>query len=160
MIAPMQRREFITLLGGAASAWPRAARAQQRTVPMIGWLSSRTAATDALVLPPFRHALNAQGFVEGRNLTVEYRYAESQLDRLPALAADLVGRGAAVIVVVGEGRRAALAVQAASAKTPIVGFLGLDPVREGLVASFNRPGGNITGVVVFQNEVGGKRLGF
>jgi putative ABC transport system substrate-binding protein len=150
----IRRREFITLLGGAAATWPLAARAQQRAVPLIGWLSSRTAATDALVLPPFRQALNAQGFVEGRNLTVEYRYAESQLDRLPALAADLVGRGAAVIVVVGEGHRAALAVQAASATTPIAGFLGLDPV-----SSFNRPGGNITGVVGFQNEVGGKRLG-
>ena len=99
----LRRREFIAALGGAA-AWSIAARAQQRqAMPVIGWLSSRTAATDALVLPAFHRALNAQGFVEGQNVSVEYRYTDSQLDRLPALVADLVERRVAVIVAVGDG---------------------------------------------------------
>jgi putative ABC transport system substrate-binding protein len=155
----MKRREFIAGLGSAA-AWPMVARAQQRTaVPVIGWLSSRTAATDALVLPSFHRALNAQGFIEGQNVSVEYRYADSQLDRLPALAADLVGRRAAVIVGVGEGIRTIRAVQAASTTTPIVGFVG-DAINEGFATSLNRPGGNVTGVIVFQGQGGpvGKRL--
>jgi putative ABC transport system substrate-binding protein len=156
----MRRREFITLLGGAA-AWPLSARAQQRpAVPVIGWLSSRTAATDALVLPIFHRALNAQGFVEGQNVSVEYRYSDSQLDRLPALVADLVGRRAAVIVAVGDGSPIIRAVQAASATTPIVGFAS-DPIKEGFAGSLNRPGGNVTGVATFQNLGGlvAKRLG-
>src|SRR6266550_2645506 len=111
---PMRRREFITVLGSAAAAWPRAARAQQQAMPVIGWLSSRSAAIDALVLPVFHRALNLQGFIEGRNVTVEYRYADAQLDRLPALAADLVRRRAAVILVIGDGRRGIRAVQSAS----------------------------------------------
>src|SRR5271169_2015043 len=119
----MRRREFIAGLAGAA-AWPLAARAQQRAVPVIGWLSSRTAATDALVLPAFHRALGAQGFVEGRNVAVEYRYTDSQLDRLPALVADLVERRVAVIVAVGNAPATMRAVQAASATTPIVGFVG------------------------------------
>ena len=98
----MRRRDFIALLGGAAAIWPMVARGQQAALPMIGWLSSRTAATDALVLPAFHRALNAQGFTEGRNVSVEYRYIDSQFDRLPALLADLVGRRAAVTVA---GRR-------------------------------------------------------
>jgi putative tryptophan/tyrosine transport system substrate-binding protein len=149
----MRRREFITLLGGAA-AWPLSARAQQRpAVPVIGWLSSRTAATDALVLPAFHRALNAQGFVEGKNVSVEYRYYDSQFDRLPALVADLVGRRAAVIVAVGDGPPTMRAIQAASATMPMVGFT-TDPIKEGFARSLNRPGGNVTGVIVFQNQAG------
>jgi putative ABC transport system substrate-binding protein len=154
----MRRRDFITLLGGTA-AWSTAARAQQRAeMPVIGWLSSRTAATDALVLPAFHRALNAQGFTEGRNVSVEYRYIDSQLDRLPALVADLVGRRVLVIVAVGDGAPIIRAVQAASATMPIVGFVGVDPIKEGLAPSLNRPGGNLTGVVAFQSKAGPKRL--
>jgi putative tryptophan/tyrosine transport system substrate-binding protein len=154
----MKRRDFIAGLGGAV-AWPLATRAQQAAVPVIGWLSSRTAATDALVLPAFHRALSAQGFVEGRNVAVEYRYTDSQLDRLPALVADLVGRRAAVIVAVGNGPPTMRAIQAASATTPIVGFV-VGSERD-LFASFNRPGSNVTGVVVFQTQTGilQKRLG-
>jgi putative ABC transport system substrate-binding protein len=154
-----RRRDFISAIGGAAAAWPLAARAQQRAMPVVGWLSSRSAAIDALVLPVFHRALNLQGFIEGRNVTVEYRYADAQLDRLPTLAADLVRRRAAVIVVVGDGRRGIRAVQSASATVPIVGFVPLDAVKEGFVVSLNRPGDNLTGVIVFQSLVEGKRLG-
>src|SRR5262245_5288257 len=158
---PIGRREFVTLLGAGAAmssgAWPLAA--QQRNVPVIGWLSSRSAATDALVQPAFHKALNAQGFVEGRNVTVEYRYADAQVERLPALAADLVRRRATVIVVVGDTRRAIRAVQAASATMRIVGILASDPITEGWVTSINRPGGNITGVITFRTAMAGKRLG-
>src|SRR6516164_1487054 len=112
----MKRRQFIAGLGSAA-AWPVVARAQQAAMPVIGWLSSHTAATDALVLPAFHRALNAQGFVEGQNVSVEYRYYDSQLARLPALVADLVGRRAAVIVAVGNGVPTIRAVQAASPTT-------------------------------------------
>jgi len=154
----MRRREFITLLGGAAGA-PLAARAQQTAMPVVGWLSSRSAAIDALVLPMFQRALSAQGFVEGRNVTVEYRYADGHLDRLPALAADLLRRRPAVVVTVGSSMPGTRAVQAASATTPILGFLAPDPVKEGHVASINQPGGNISGVIVFQGQVTGKRLG-
>jgi putative ABC transport system substrate-binding protein len=150
-------------LGGAAAAWSLAGRAQQRpAVPVIGWLSSRTAATDALVLPAFHRALNVQGFVEGQNVSVEYRYTDSQLDRLPALVADLVGRRVAVIVAVGDGVPTIRAVQAASPTTSIVGFVGSDPIKEGTTTNINRPGGNVTGVVVFQSQAGlvMKRLGF
>jgi putative ABC transport system substrate-binding protein len=156
----IKRRQFIAGLGGVA-AWPLTARAQQRpAAPLIGWLSSRTAATDALVLPAFRRALNAQGFIEGQNVSVEYRYSDSQLDRLPALAADLVGRRAAIIVGVGDGIPTIRAAQAASATTPIVGFVG-DAIKEGFATSLNRPGGNVTGVIVFQGQGGpvGKRMG-
>jgi putative tryptophan/tyrosine transport system substrate-binding protein len=123
-------------------------------------LSSRTAATDALVLPAFHRALNAQGFVEGQNVSVEYRYYDSQFNRLPALVADLVGRRAAVIVAVGDGPPTMRAIQAASATTPMVGFTA-DPIKEGFARSLNRPGGNVTGVIVFQNQEGlvAKRLG-
>src|SRR5438477_4280693 len=143
----MKRRQFVAGLGSAA-AWPVVARAQQRAaLPVIGWLSSRTAATDALVLPAFHRALNAQGFFEGRNVAVEYRYTDSQVDRLPALVADLLGRRAAVIVAVGDGVPTIRTVQAVSPTIPIVGFVGSDPVRDGIVASINRPGGNVTGVI-------------
>ena len=156
----MKRRQFIAGLGSVA-AWPVVARAQQPALPVIGWLSSRTAATDALVLPAFHRALNAQGFVEGQNVSVEYRYYDSQFDRLPDLVADLVGRRAAVIVAVGDGPPTIGAIQAASATMPIVGFT-TDPIKEGFARSLNRPGGNVTGVVVFQSQAGlvTKRLGF
>jgi putative tryptophan/tyrosine transport system substrate-binding protein len=129
-------------------------------VPVIGWLSSRTAATDALVLPAFHRALNAQGFVEGQNVSVEYRYYDSQFDQLPALVADLVGRRVAVIVTVGEGTPTMRAIQAASATTPIVGFTPNDPITEEFARSLNRPGGNVTGVIAFQYQAGlvAKRL--
>ena len=156
----MKRRTVIVGLGSAA-VWPVVARAQQGAMPVIGWLSSRTAATDALVLPAFHRALGAQGFVEGRNVAVEYRYTDSQLDRLPALVADLVARRADVIVAVGDGVPTIRAAQAASPTTPIVGFVGSDPIKEGTATNINRPGGNVTGVIVFQNQPGlvAKRLG-
>jgi putative ABC transport system substrate-binding protein len=153
----MKRREFIALLGGGAAAWPFAARAQQ-PVPVIGWLSGRSAAADAQVLPAFRKALNAHGFVEGRNVSVEYRNADLQLDRLPALAADLVRR-AAVIVAVGSGTVVARAVQAENAAVPMVIIFGADPLQSGIVRSINRPGGNVTGVTNFHPQLVQKRFG-
>jgi putative tryptophan/tyrosine transport system substrate-binding protein len=155
----MRRRDFITLAGSAAVSAPLAARAQQRPMPVIGWLSSRSAATEALVLPAFRKALNAQGYVEGRNVTVEYRYADGHDDRLPALAADLARRQAAVIVEVGSSSAGTRAVQAVSTTIPIVTIFGSDPVDAGFVASINRPGGNVTGAVSMLGLLGAKRLG-
>jgi putative tryptophan/tyrosine transport system substrate-binding protein len=154
----MRRREFIAGIGSAV-AWPLGARAQQPTMPVIGWLSSRTAATDALVLRAFRGGLSAPGFVEGRNVSIEYRYAETHLDRLPALAADLVRRQVAAIVAVGNGTAGARAVRAAGATIPIVFVVGYDPVKTGLVTSLNRPGGNTTGFFEFLTQVVRKRLG-
>src|SRR5262249_12624417 len=155
----MRRRDFLSGIGASAAAWPLVARAQQRQMPVIGWLSARPAAADALLIGGFRQALNAHGFVEGRNVTIEYRHADSQLDRLPALAADLVRRQASVVVAVGDGTRAPRAAQEASATIPIVAILGPDPVKAGFAASINRPGGNITGVIPFQTLVAQKRLG-
>jgi putative ABC transport system substrate-binding protein len=156
----MKRREFITLLGGAA-AWPLAARAQRPAMPVVGWLSSRSAGIDALVLPAFRQALNAQGYVEGRNVTVEYRYADGFSDRLPALATDLARRRVAVVVAVGASVSGTRALQAATTTIPILAIFGSDPTESGYVASLNRPGGNVTGVVVMQSQVGlgSKRMG-
>ena len=156
----MNRRDVIALLGGAAAGWPFAARAQQTGVPVIGWLSGRTAETDALVLPAFRQGLNTHGYVEGRNVTVEYRYAGGQFDRLPALAADLVNRSVAVIVGVGSGGgQGARLLKAATTTIPILFNTGNDPVATGLVSSLSRPGGNITGVTSFFSLLGSKRLG-
>jgi putative ABC transport system substrate-binding protein len=156
----MKRREFITLLGGAAATWPLAARAQQAAVPVIGWLSSRNSETDGLVLPAFRRGLNAQGYIEGRNVTVEYRWADGRYDRLPALAVDLVHRSVAVLVVVGTGGTLETQVaQAVGATIPIVFLFAGDPVQEGLVRNVNRPAGNITGVIGFLGQLGPKRLG-
>ena len=156
-MSDMKRRTFITLLGGAA-AWPVTAHAQQRGLPVIGLLSSRSAATDTNLIAVFRQALNEGGFVEGQNVVIDYRWADGQYDRLPALATSLVRRQVAVIVTIG-GEVSGLAAKAATATIPIVFVAGTDPVAIGLVSSLNRPGGNITGHSVMFSEQTAKRLG-
>ena len=158
MIAAMKRREFIALLGGAAASWPPAARAQQAAMPVIGFLSTRSPTSDARLLISLRQGLSESGFVEGRNVAVEYRYAEGQIDRLPSLAADLVRRQVALIVSTG-GAQSALAAKAATTTTPIVFSTAGDPVKEGLVRSLNHPGDNLTGVTTSFAEATSKRLG-
>jgi ABC-type uncharacterized transport system substrate-binding protein len=152
-----KRREFITLLGGAATAWPLGTSAQQQ-LPVIGILSSRSRATDALLIAVIRQGLNDTGFIEGRNVSIEYRWAEGNYGRLAALAADLVGRKVAVIITIG-GDVAALAAKAATSILPVVFTVATNPVRSGLVSNLHRPGGNLTGNSGFQAELEPKRLG-
>jgi putative ABC transport system substrate-binding protein len=154
------RRQFISALGGTAATWPLAARAQQAaSIPAIGWLSGRSSETDALVLPAFHRGLNEQGFAEGRNVTIEYRWAEGRYDRIPALVADFVLRSVNIIVVAGVDERSYLTVQAATSSIPIVFLTASNPVKIGLVPNFNHPGGNITGITSLFVEIGQKRLG-
>jgi ABC-type uncharacterized transport system substrate-binding protein len=152
----MRRREFITLLGGTAAAWPQVAGGQQQpAIPVVGFLGSTSPAPYAYIVAAVRQGLNETGFVEGRNVAIEYRWAEGKYDRLPALAAELVSRPVAVIIA---NTPAALAAKAATSTTPIIFFSGLDPVKAGLVPSLNRPGGNVTGVSSMSGELISKQL--
>ena len=150
----MKRRDFITLVGGAA-AWPIAARAQQAAMPVVGFVRSTSLAPFQNLVVAFGQGLKEAGFVAGQNVAVEYRYAENQRDRLPALVAELLGIPVAVLVV---NSSAAAAAKAATTTVPIVFVAGADPVKDGLVASLNRPGGNITGVSWLGSQIGAKRL--
>jgi putative tryptophan/tyrosine transport system substrate-binding protein len=152
------RRQFISAFGGAAAVWPLAALAQQSSMPVIGWLYSISAETGVPTLAAFHKALSEAGYVEGRNVAFEYRWANGNYERLPAMASELVARPVTLIVT-GGGESSILAAKAATSTIPIVMVSGTDPVREGLVASLNRPGGNITGATVFASEMESKRLG-
>ena len=153
----MRRREFVSLLGSAAAAWPVAVRAQQAAMPVVEFLNSGSAQAQAFVAAAFRRGLNEAGFVEGSNVTIESRFADGQYDRLDGLVADLLGRHAAAIMA--GGPPAARAAKAATSNVPIVFTTGDDPVIAGLVGSMNRPGGNVTGVHILFSELETKKLG-
>jgi putative ABC transport system substrate-binding protein len=154
----IKRREFITLLGGAAATWPLAASAQQPAVPVIGYLSARSPDESKHLVDAFRSGLQTLGYVEGQNVAIHFRWAEGQYDRLPAMAAELVREKVAVLATLG-GEPSALAAKAATSTIPIVFSVGGDPVKQGLAASYNRPGGNATGVSLLTNPAEQKRLG-
>jgi putative ABC transport system substrate-binding protein len=154
----MRRRQFLGALGGALAAWPRAARAQQPAVPVIGFLHGASAQPFAHVVAGLRQGLKEAGFTEDRNIAIEFRWAEGQYERLPTMAADLAGRRVALIVT-GGGEPTVLAAKTATASIPIVFNMGSDPVKAGVVASLSRPGGNVTGVNILTEELTAKRLG-
>ena len=151
----MRRREFITLVGGVATGWPLASRAQQQTMPLVGFLNAQTAAGYTHLAAAFKQGLNENGFVEGQNVTIEYRWADRHLDQLPELAAELVHLRPDVLVGTGGANTAAIA---ATKTIPVVVSFGGDPVKLGYVASLNHPGGNVTGVTIFSADLEAKRL--
>lgn len=153
----MKRRYFITLLGGVA-VWPLAARAQQSAMPVVGFMSGRAPEDSMHLVAAFRQGLAETGFVEGQNVTIEFRWAQGNYDMSPALAADLIGRRVAVLVAVG-GDVSAIAAKQATATIPVIFGMGANPIKAGLVASFNRPGGNATGFTLWTSEMESKRLG-